>query len=408
MSQRIYDTIIVGARCAGSATAMLLARKGYRVLLLDRITFPSDTMSTHWIQQSGVAQLERWGVLEQVRATGCPPIERVTFDFGEFAISGCAPPADGISEALAPRRYLLDQILLEAAVKAGVEFREGVAVEELIWDDGSVTGVRGRHAGSKVLSEHGRIVIGADGIHSRIARLVEAPAYREVSSLTSFYYSYWSGIEAEGIEMYPRPGCGVGLIPTNDGLTLAGAVRSRGEFKEFRADIEGTFLRTCEVVPGLAERVEAGRREERFLGTGEQPNYFRRPYGAGWALVGDAAYNKDPITAQGISDAFRDAELLADAIDSGFSVQEPLEEALASYQRRRDESVLPMYEMTVDMAKLAAPPPEQAAVFAAIAADQDASDRFLGMFAGTVSIPEFMSEDNLARIMGSTTSTAAA
>lgn len=409
--KRTYDAIIVGARCAGSATAMLLARKGYRVLLLDKAKFPSDTMSTHWIQQSGVAQLAKWGILDEVRATGCPPIERVTFDFEEFAISGCAPPADGISEAIAPRRYLLDQILLEAAVEAGAEMREGVSVEELLRDDGTVVGVSGRHGGSKPLSERGRIVIGADGLHSRIARLVEAPAYREIPSLTTFYYSYWSGVEAEGIEMYPRPGAAVGLIPTNDGLVLAGAVRPRSEFHEFRRDIEGNFMRTCEIVPGFAERIQAGRREERFVGTGEQPNYFRRPFGPGWALVGDAAYNKDAITAQGIGDAFRDAELLGGAIDSGFSGREPLADALAGYQRARDETVLPMYEMTVGtqppgLARLEEPPPEQAALFAAIAQDQEVSDRFLGTVAGTVSLPEFMSEENIARIMGSTASTA--
>jgi flavin-dependent dehydrogenase len=348
MNETSYDAIVVGARCAGSATAMLLARSGHRVLLLDRATFPSDTMSTHWIQQSGVSQLAKWELLDEVRDTGCPPIERVTFDFGEFAISGCAPPADGIIEAIAPRRYLLDQILLEAAVKAGAEMREGVLVEELIRDDGAVVGVKGRHGGGKPLNEGARIVIGADGLHSRIARLVEAPAYREVPSLTAFYYSYWSGVPSEGIEMYPRPGRGFGLIPTNDGLVLAGAAWPRSEFHECRRDIEGNVSRTFELVPEFAERIRAGQREERFVGTGEQPNYFRRPFGPGWALVGDAAYNKDAITAQGIGDAFRDAELLATAIDSGLAGDEPLENALANYQRARDDAALPMYEMTAD------------------------------------------------------------
>lgn len=133
---KAYDAIVVGARCGGATTAMLLARRGYRVLMLDSATFPSDTISTHWIQQSGVARLAKWGLLEEVLATGCPSIERVTFDLGEFAISGCAPPAGGIAEAIAPRRYLLDQILLEAAVREGAEMREGVRVEELIWEEG--------------------------------------------------------------------------------------------------------------------------------------------------------------------------------------------------------------------------------------------------------------------------------
>lgn len=255
------------------------------------------------------------------------------------------------------------------------------------------------------MSELGRIVIGADGRHSRVAQLVEALAYRDVPSLTAFYYSYWSGVPSEGIEMYPRPRCGFGLFPTNDGLVLAGAACQHAEFHAFRRDIEGNVHRIFELVPDVAERIGAGRREERFLGTGAQPNYFRRPFGPGWALVGDAGHNKDAITAQGISDAFRDAELLVAAIDSGFSGREPLADALAGYQRARDEAALPMYEMTLDMARLAEPEPEQAALFAAIAADQQASDSFLGTLAGTVPIPEFMSEANVARIIGSSMTT---
>ena len=171
----MYDAIVVGARCAGSPTAMLLARAGYRVLLVDRAGFPSDTLSTHYIHQPGVARLRRWGLLDRVVATGCPPARRMTFDVGPFALSGAPTPADGADAAYAPRRYLLDQILLEAASAAGAEVRERFSVGELLIEDGRVTGIRGRQAGGATVTERAAIVIGADGMRSRVARAVGAP-----------------------------------------------------------------------------------------------------------------------------------------------------------------------------------------------------------------------------------------
>ncbi len=236
-------------------------------------------------------------------------------------------------------------------------------------------------------------------MHSPVARLVEAPTYNEVPSLTTFYYSYWSGVPAEGVEMCPREHRGVGLIPTNDGLVCAGAAWHAHEFSEFRKDVEGNLMRTFDLVPGFGERFRAGQREEPIRGTANQPNFFRKPYGQGWALVGDAGYYRDAITAQGISDAFRDAELLSGAIDDGFSGRRPLAEALADYERIRNETVGPMYEFTVELARLAAPPPELAPLLAALAGNQTQTDRFLGMVAGTVLIPEFFAPDNVQAIM---------
>ncbi len=395
----MYDAIVVGARCAGSATAMLLAHKGYRVLMVDRATFPSDTMSTHWIHQPGLASLERWGLLDRVRATSAPPIRKVTFDFGPFALCGSPTPSDGVTEALAPRRIVLDQIVVDAAVDAGVELREAFAVDELVSDGSRVTGIRGAHRNGRLVTDTARIVVGADGMHSRIARLVGAPAYHTRPPLTSFYYSYWSGVDTDGVEMYPRQGEGAGLIPTNDGLVCVGVVLRRADFQEFRADIEGTFSRVTAGIPGLAERLSAGRREERFVGTADQRNFLRMPFGEGWALVGDAGYHRDAITAQGISDAFRDAELLTEAIDDGLAGRRPVEEALAGYHRARDEAVLPMYELTCGLATLDPPDPDMAAFFQALADDQAETDRFLGAIAGTVSIPEFFGMENVRRIL---------
>ena len=188
-------------------------------------------------------------------------------------------------------------------------------------------------------------------------------------------------------------------IPTNDALTLVIVMWPRDEFQEVRSGIEESYLKALELVPSLAERVRGGKREERFYGTSETSNFFRKPYGPGWALVGDAGYHKDPITAQGITDSFRDAEHLVEAIDEGFSRRRPLDEALMNYEQQRNEEALPMYELTCQRATLATPPPEMLQLLAALRGNQTQINRFFGIDAGTVPIPEFFSPENIQRIM---------
>jgi flavin-dependent dehydrogenase len=395
----MYDAIVIGARCAGSPTAMLLARKGYRVLVVDRATFPSDTLSTHAVKYAATASLHRWGLLERVMATNCPPITRGTLDLGPFALSGSAPPLDGIGHACAPRRYLLDAILAEAAVAAGAELREGFSVQEIVFDDGRVAGVRGRAAGGATVEERARIVVGADGLHSLVARAVAAPVYNDRGVLCCGYYSYWSGLPVSGVEFYPRPGQVVLTFPTNDGLTVVYAGWPAARFHKVRADVEGSFMAALDLIPAFAERVRAGRREERFAGTADLPNFFRKPYGPGWALVGDAGCHKDPITGQGITDAFRDAELLAEAIDAGLTGRQSLDDALADYERRRNEAMMPIFEFICAQASLQPPPPEMVQLFTALIGNQEQIDRLLGTIENSVPIPEFFSPENIGRIV---------
>lgn len=396
----IYDAIVVGARCAGASTAMLLARKGYRVLLVDKAAFPSDTLSTHYIHQPGVAKLHRWGLLEKVAASGCPPIGKQIFDVGPFALIGAPPPADEISVGYAPRRTVLDTILVHAAVDAGVELRERFSVQDLIREGNRVVGIRGSADGGAPTSERARVVIGADGMRSTIARLVDAPTYNEVPAFSCAFYTYFGGVHVDTVELYPRPDRMLIAAPTNDGLTLAIVYWPMRDFERVSAAIDREFTSALDLVPGLTERVRAGSRAERFRGTPDLSGFFRKPYGPGWALVGDAGYHRNPITARGISDSFKDAESLAEALDASFAGRTSMDEALAAYETTRNDEVMPMYQYTADLAKLAPPPAEMQALMGALVGNEKQIGRFIGTIAGTVPIPEFFSPDNIATILG--------
>lgn len=392
-----YDVIVVGARCAGSPTAMLLARKGYRVLAVDHATFPSDTVSTHLIHPPGIGALKRWGLFDRVVATGCPPIDTYAFDFGPFTIAG-SPESTDSSVSYAPRRTVLDKVLVDAASEAGAEIREGFTVEEVIFDADRVAGIRGHSRDGGTVTEYARVVVGADGLHSMVARAVHPQQYNEKPPLLAAYYTYWSGLPMNGrFEVYVRSYCSFAAWPTNDDLTLVIAGWQYKEFEAKKSDIEGNYLKVIDLAPSFAERIRSARREERFAGM-PVPNYFRKPFGKGWALVGDAGYNKDFITAQGIQDAFRDAELCVAALDESFAGKRSYDAAMADYQSTRDRDVLPMYEFTAQLASQEPPPPELEQLLAAVHGNQQAMDGFARVNAGVTSPAEFFSEENVKGI----------
>ena len=397
MTTNTYDVIVVGARCAGAPTAMLLARKGYKVLVVDRSTFPSDTISTHVIHPPGIAALKRWGLLGRLVETGCPPIDTYAFDFGPFAITG-APGTPEAPLAYCPRRTILDKLLVDAAAEAGAEVREGFVVDEILTSDGRVTGIRGHGKDGPTVTEHARIVIGADGRHSVVAKVVGAAHYHEKPTLAAAYYAYWSNLPMHGrFETYIRGATGFAAAPTHDGLTLVVGGWQFAEFEAKKADVDGNYLRLFDGAPEFAARIRAAKRETKVFGAAT-PNFFRTPFGPGWTLVGDAGYTKDPITAMGICDAFHDAERMTAALDDAFSARQPFEAALGAYQATRDAQALPVYEFTCQLAALSPPPPEMQQVLGAVHGNQEAMDGFCRVNSGATSPAEFFNDANLGRI----------
>jgi flavin-dependent dehydrogenase len=401
---RDFDAIIVGARCGGAPIATLLARKGYKVLLLDRAKFPSDIAHGHLIHKGGPRCLKAWGLLDKVLATGCPAVTEMTLDADGVSLTGRGLMVDGVPVACGPRRSALDKTLVDAAVEAGAELRVGFVVEEYSGDGTRISGIRGREwPGGRVSSERATVTIGADGRGSLLARTVQATEYEVEPTLACYYFSYWSGVAGESLEIYARANRAIFAFPTNDGLFAIFIAWPIGEHREVQSDLETQFLRALDLAPGLAERVRGGRRVERFYGAANLPNFLRKPYGPGWALVGDAGCHKDPYLALGICDAFRDVDLLAESLDLGLSGKAPLVKATAKYERRRNEATMADYKRNIAMAKFQPAPPDERALFVALVGNQEATDLFFKARAGMVPCETFFNQENLRRIMNSAT-----
>jgi flavin-dependent dehydrogenase len=402
-----YDVVIVGARAAGASTAMLLARQGQRVLLVDRDRLPSEIARGHFVYRDAPRRLQQWGLLDRIIASGSPPVTTLTMDVGDFPLVSRDLEVDGVPWGIGPRRGVLDKILLEAAIDAGVDVQDEVAVHDVLTEDGRVIGVRGRSARTRApLRVTARLTIGADGRHSRIAQAVRAPMYELVSSITCWYFSYWSGVPMDGIELQLKHRRAAFVFPTNDELTAIFVAFPIGEFDAVRRDPEMHMMAALDLAPALGERVRRGQREERLYGTADVPNFLRKPYGPGWALVGDAGCHKDPMLALGVCHALHDAELLAEAAGEGLSGRRSLDDALTAYEVRRNAATLPDFQENLQMAQLEPAPPDLLALRAAVRGRPDDARQLALAFFGAVPRESFFNADNLERIMGRAASAA--
>jgi flavin-dependent dehydrogenase len=332
---------------------MLLARQGLRVLVVDRATYGGDTMSTHAIMRGGVLQLHRWGLLDHVEKAGTPPVTRVAFHYPDDTVRISLKPAAGVKALYAPRRTVLDRILADAAMEAGADVRFRTGVTEIIrHPSGRVTGVAGHDSAGRRFVASAPLTIGADGIRSLVARSVESPAIRTASGGSAFLYGYWDDLPAEGYEWFYAPCSAAGLIPTNYGQTLVFVGTTSECMRTIRSGGTATGFMTLlqRVSPAAWERVSAAGHPTRFRGFAGCPGYRRQASGAGWALVGDAGAFEDPLSTHGITDAFRDSELLATAVRDG-RVGPPSEaDALARYQTARDRLAEPLFGVVESLA----------------------------------------------------------
>jgi 2-polyprenyl-6-methoxyphenol hydroxylase-like FAD-dependent oxidoreductase len=352
-----YDVVVVGARVAGASTAMLLARAGARVALVERAPYGADTLSTHALMRAGVIQLGRWGLLDEVVATGAPAIRRTTFHYSDGeSVEVAIRPDAGVPALYAPRRHALDRILVDAAGAAGVDVRHEASVTALLHDDtGRVAGVRIAERRGRTVDVSAAITVGADGIRSLVAHEAGSAVIRTGRWGSAMLYRYYADLPATGYEWAYGSGAAAGFIPTHEGHTGVFVGTTPARLRALRRDgVEQAFATLlATTAPNLAERVTSAAPASRMHGWAGAAGFMRRSWGPGWALVGDAGYFKDPITTHGMTDALRDAELLADAILEALAGVVPEPVVLARYQALRDQLSTDLFDVTDRVASYA-------------------------------------------------------
>lgn len=391
----MFDVIVVGGRCAGAPAAMLFARAGYRVLLVDQARFPADKLSTLYIQQPGLRLLKNWGLLDAVKASGCPPLDHVVYQLGDdIRVEGCADPVDGITAAYAPRRSVLDPILVEAAVAAGVEFRDNCGVVGLVEEGGRVRGVSLSTGGGPQIVERARLVVGADGMRSTVAGLVGAPKTTEHPRLTCAYYTFWKGPKTH-FELYEGASGWVSAVPTNDAVLIS-AYYPQQRFGEVKVRAQEAYLENIrDNAPELYAKLDGSEQLDRLYGTGDQQNFFRQPCGPGWALIGDAGHHKDSLTARGIGDAFAQAQLLVDRVGDTLGSEPGLDLALKRFAEERDQMFMENYQATLLVAEASARD-KRRMLLKAVSSSPDHVRRYFNTVAGLSPVSELYTPELLA------------
>jgi 2-polyprenyl-6-methoxyphenol hydroxylase-like FAD-dependent oxidoreductase len=414
-----YDVIIVGARAAGAPTAMLLARRGHRVLLVDRATFPSDTLSTHLCQPRAMAYLHRWGLAAELRES-TPVFSEFVLD-REGIVLAAAPAAADLASCLmrahgwsttadgsaipvewsCVRRSVLDTALARAAARAGADVREGFRVTDLERRGDRIAGIRGEHAGREIIA-WAPLVVGADGRGSLIAREVGAEVLATSNETDFACYSYFRGVPLAGLRLplRIRGRLAVAAAPTSEAELLVSVFGPEAWAADFKADLERHFLAAVEAVyPELGLRLRSATRTAPLRGMARQPAVFRRAHGPGWALVGDAGQTLSQCTAIGITNAFRDAELLAHRVSAALANGTSIDAATAAYDHERTAASFPYFDLVADASRCALPTREQLGLLCALQHDRAAAGRMVGVLATVVPVPEFFAPEEVQRLL---------
>jgi menaquinone-9 beta-reductase len=355
-----YDAIVVGARVAGSTFAALLGDAGHRVLLVDRATFPSPTLSTHYFRGGrAVSVLKRLGVLDEVLDLGCPPLT-AEYRFRNGATEPVVGPAQqpgDVTFCLSVRRAPLDHILVRRATRsASVHVLEATALKDVLRDGGRVVGARLTTPDGEIVARS-RCVIGADGRQSLVARLAQAPIQESERAHRGIYYCYVRGFAApagstpDGPEFHFSGDEVAYVFPSDGGVTCIALSLNLPTFSWLHERPAERFRERIACYPGLAERFAASPQLGRLLGCGPFPNTVRVPAGPGWALVGDAGMHQDPWSGTGIDKAMVHATLLAEALGCWLSGEVCEREAGESYHRARDADGLQSYRDTTSLSR---------------------------------------------------------
>lgn len=410
METNRYDAIIVGARPAGASMAALLAQAGFQVLLTDRVTFPKPTLSCPLYFGNSFSLLERIGVMDKVNAIGAPKLRKYKVEMGNVHLQGRMLPYNGYDYTYHIRREIFDEVMFDhVAAMPNVETRLGFSVTGLIWENERVVGVRGRQEGRAEEEIRADAVIGADGVFSTVAEQVKAKKYNTVPARTCIYYAYYEGVAMTAGEptatLYFDPAEHVAFVTAdgNGDHTVISMSLPAARFDWARAHLETLHTEFASKLPELAARMKNAKRVSPLFGVSPRESFYRQPYGNGWVLVGDAGYYKDPLPGQGIHDALRSTELVAQAFQeyrtNGKTLQ-AWDSAFAKYKARRDHETKPMYELTDFYAQLDRDrTPQEMDLFRALAAIPAWSNRYVSLFNGVTNVKWFRRPDTLVRIM---------
>ncbi|SIT49236.1 Flavoprotein monooxygenase [Paraburkholderia ribeironis] len=397
-----FDVIVVGASVSGSPTAMLFAREGFKILLIDKKIFPRDTLSTHFIWPRGLSYLHRWGIAESILQR-TPHFTRMEVVVEGIRLYGSVPladvqtrfktlhgNADGATDVYCgPRRLLLDHALIKAAATAGADVRQGVTFTRPIVENDEVRGIHAVTQQGTPFEARARLVIGADGRFSGFAKAVGAPMLEYRSSSTFAHFGYFSGIRKDELTIRNRGRLGTAIFPTSDGTHMVLVYGPNSWWSAFRGDAEANFFKTYEFCdPETAEKVRGGRREEPFKAYGTMPVFQRQNVGRGWALIGDAGSCNDQVTAMGITHAFRDAELISHTLGQGLDGKLSLDQSLEVYRAKRANDYEEYFDFVCDVAKMKRRSRTDLRALYDISIDAQKTNEFLARFGDTCPMVE--------------------